>query len=387
MRVLSINDYSLPSGGAEIIWRQTHELLLEAGVDSRLFGADEIVSRRTPWSYVYSRRAAAELREQVRTWRPDIVHLHNFYHLCSPSIVRELASARRRGEVGRIIATAHDFHLICPNPGLLHWSPDHEFTLVDPTILLRPVQKFTMRWDGGGWHRSWLRATQHVVAYDLLHLRQVFDRVLCPSEFLANALSSVVDTEVLPNPAPAPVAVNKDMSSLRAVCAGRITSEKGLTAFLELAPESFLNCLVVAGSGDDDARAQEVARRRGLTTRFLGHIAHDDVLALLEQAHIVVLPSRMYENAPTILFEGLSRGANLLASDLGGIREIAKESHTGFLFDPWNRSSIEKEVDRARDAFAIGDLNTFDVSGFLGARSGSNYTAALLACYEKELRR
>jgi glycosyltransferase involved in cell wall biosynthesis len=387
MRVLSINDYSPPSGGAEIIWRQTHELLLESGVDSKLFAADEVVERRMPWSYLYSTRVAAALRAEVTAWRPDIVHLHNFYHLCSPSILRELANARRRGDVRRVVATAHDFHLLCPNPGMLQWSRGHEFSVVDPAVQLRPLEKFTVRWDGGGWPRSWLRATQHVLAYDLLQLRQVFDRVLCPSQFLANALSSVVDTYVLPNPAPEPVTVRKDNSKLMALCAGRITAEKGLTAFLEMAPKPFLDCLLVAGHGKDKARAREVVRRRGLATRFVGHLSHDEVLELLAQTHVVVLPSRWYENAPTILFEGLSRGANLLASDLGGIREIVNESRTGFLFDPWNRSSIETATGRVCDAFASGELNSFDVSDFLGARSRSSYISALLACYEEVLGR
>src|SRR5258707_610187 len=115
-RVLHINDYPTDAGGgAEIVMQQTVSLLRRHGISAETFtGADLPRAWQTPWHYVDNGRARRALAAKLAAFQPDIVHLHNFYHVLSPGILATLADFNRSHRL-RIVMTAHDYHLACPN--------------------------------------------------------------------------------------------------------------------------------------------------------------------------------------------------------------------------------------------------------------------------------
>lgn len=385
MRVLTINDYSDPVGGAEIIWRRTGQLLAERGVDVRLFAADMVRAHRTPWSYVANVAFCQATDRLLRRWRPDVVHLHNYYHHASPAVLAVLRAARRRGDVSAVVLTAHDYHLLCPSPGLLAWSGGEPHP-VDPLRHLGVLDKVRGRWDPAGRGRSELRVAQHVLAYDVLGLQRVFDVVVCPSRFLATALAPVVPTRALANPAPTYRSPPARIGDLQILFAGRLAPEKGLLPFLEAAPRELLDHLLIAGSGPEESAARRIVARRGAATTFLGQVPHAQMLELLDRVHVVLLPARNHENAPTILFEALSRGASILGSALGGIREIVEDSGIGHLFDPWDPADVERACRAVLAEHRAGTLAPTDARTYLAARSEDRYAGSLVDCYEHLLR-
>lgn len=381
MRVLYINDYSEPAGGAEHIWRRTAKFVRDRGLEVREFAADMVRTHRTPWSYVHSRAFKQAVERLVSDWRPDVVHLHNWYHHASPSVLEALAAARARGDTKAVVATAHDFHLLCPSPGLVSWQRGRPITF-DTSQRLRLPDKVLLRWDEDGWVRSELRALQHVLAYDIRGLHRSLDLVLCPSRYLAESLAPLVHTEVLPNPVPSSVPVPPRQGPLKVLYAGRLVPEKGLVPFIHVAPASFLNRLVVVGTGREESAAKAAVSHRGLRTRFLGRVSHSRVLELASEANIVLMPSRWPENAPNTLFEALSRSATIIGSDMPGIREIVEEAGTGYLFDPSDPASIAAAVHQVELDHAAGTLNDFDVSCYLADRAEDRYVDRLIRWYE-----
>ena len=118
MRILQINDYPLEDGGgAEVVIARTIELLRNGGADVALFTAADLPDRRPGVRrYLDNPIARRALSERLRTYRPDVVHLHNFYHVLSPGILAELERYRADRPL-RVVMTVHDYHLICPNSG------------------------------------------------------------------------------------------------------------------------------------------------------------------------------------------------------------------------------------------------------------------------------
>src|SRR5438552_784043 len=98
LRVLHINDYPTDAGGgAEIVMARTVALLRQHGVTTDTFTAAHLgPARRTPWRYVDNAHARLTLAEKLAAFRPDVVHLHNFYHVLSPGILATLADCKRR---------------------------------------------------------------------------------------------------------------------------------------------------------------------------------------------------------------------------------------------------------------------------------------------------
>jgi hypothetical protein len=106
LRVLLVNDYGTPGGGAELQVLALRERLRERGVDARLFAssADEGLGEngadhrclgttsalRTPLQ-VANPSASIRLRRVLREFRPDVVHVRLFLTQLSPLILPLLA--------------------------------------------------------------------------------------------------------------------------------------------------------------------------------------------------------------------------------------------------------------------------------------------------------
>lgn len=86
---------------------------------------------------------------------------------------------------------------------------------------------------------------------------------------------------------------------------------------------------VMAGNGDVD-HFRTLATEAGLAERvsFTGWVDSDAVHALMREAAIVVLPSRV-EGLPLTLLEGACAGAALVASDVGAIPDVVVDGVTG----------------------------------------------------------
>ena len=89
----------------------------------------------------------------------------------------------------------------------------------------------------------------------------------------------------------------------------------------------------VVGNGPRRGELEALARMRGVhhLMEFLGH--RDDIPALLADADLFVLPSRS-EAFPNGAIEAMAAGLPVVASDVGGLRDLIDPGHTGLLVPP-----------------------------------------------------
>ena len=95
-RILHVNDYPPDAGGgAEVVMRRTIELQRRRGLTVHAFtSADLPPFRRTPLAYLHNAAACRGLADKLRSFDPDVVHLHNYYHVLSPGILDTLAACQ-----------------------------------------------------------------------------------------------------------------------------------------------------------------------------------------------------------------------------------------------------------------------------------------------------
>ncbi len=113
---------------------------------------------------------------------------------------------------------------------------------------------------------------------------------------------------------------------------GRIVPVKGLEtlvdacAVLKAGGCDFTLTLVGDGSGRDALAAR--VQRLGLddVVRFAGSVKHDQLGEWYRAASLVVLPS-LSEGVPNVLLEAIACGTPFVASNVGGISEIADTEH------------------------------------------------------------
>ncbi len=387
-RILHINDYPANTGGgAEVLMGQTVDLLRGRGFDAQIFtSADLPDAKLTVRRYLNNHVARTSLAEKLDRFKPDVVHLHNYYHLLSPGILVELAKYRRDHPL-RVVMTAHDYHLVCPNSGGNWFSlASQRFRAADGQRLNSRSYLLSRRWDVRGWAHSSLKLMQHVWNYRWRGAQRVIERVICPSRFLQAMLDpGRLPTCWLSYPAP-PLRRNTDPrpGPLHLVFAGRVEPEKGLRRFLEILPAAFTGSFTVLGDGSDLPACKAVAATRGLAERvaFLGRRPHAETMERIAKAHVLVLPSLFLENQPLCLLEALAAGTSVLTNDLGGMKEIVETTGVGERFQPRHPQSLADALQRIEASYHVGTLNAFDLSDFFAARSPERYLDQLLTIYE-----
>ena len=135
---------------------------------------------------------------------------------------------------------------------------------------------------------------------------------------------------------------NKDSDGqLRILFLGNITPRKGLHVLLEalmhLPSESwFLN--IVGDLRIDTAYAaemQEIVFREpwGDAVSFLGVVSDADAAAMMQQSHVLVVPS-FYEGFGIVYLEAMGFGLPCIGTTAGGAKEIIVDGDNGYLIAP-----------------------------------------------------
>ena len=135
--------------------------------------------------------------------------------------------------------------------------------------------------------------------------------------------------------------------------------------------------LSIAGDGPEADALQDLARKLEVDRRvhFLGRIEHGEVATLVARHGAVVAPSLWMDNSPLTIHEALTAGRPVLGSLRGGIPELVEDGRTGFLFEPNDRASIVRALQRYRELAATDHA---DIARQAAARAASFDPAAFL---------
>jgi glycosyltransferase involved in cell wall biosynthesis len=105
--------------------------------------------------------------------------------------------------------------------------------------------------------------------------------------------------------------------------------------------------LLLVGGGPQEAALKEKARLRGLEDKvvFTGRVRHEDVPLYYDLIDVLAYPRlsmRLTELVtPLKPLEAMAQGRLLIASDVGGHRELIRHGETGLLFRAGSMESLE----------------------------------------------
>ncbi len=119
------------------------------------------------------------------------------------------------------------------------------------------------------------------------------------------------------------------------------------TAWADRVPQPLL---VIAGDGPMAGELEIRAQTLGVDVRFLG--PRNDVPALLAAADVFALPSR-WEGQPLILQEALRAGRPIVATDVGGVRDLTGDD-AALLVPPGNPVALGQAVLAVLDDTGLG---------------------------------
>jgi glycosyltransferase involved in cell wall biosynthesis len=92
---------------------------------------------------------------------------------------------------------------------------------------------------------------------------------------------------------------------------------------------------VISGTGPFFGKVESEIQRKGLHEKVIlpGYVTRAKLIELYQNATIHVVPSH-YEGLPTVLLEAMACGLPVVATDIGGNREVISNGVNGFLVPP-----------------------------------------------------
>jgi glycosyltransferase involved in cell wall biosynthesis len=311
MRVLLYSHYFAPgSGGLATFSDGLASNLHDMGISVRMATATADTSAVTrPWPIHW----AVTARELIRLCRwADVVHMNGF----RAAVVGSASFARRP-----LIWTHHEYSF-CPT-GLGWWrGRDRSFTLPQCWSCLR---------DRGHDRRSAVRRITATGARMLS--RQLVRTHTTATEHMKRRLG-LASATVIPLgvtlPLDAPQARVTRNTEFTVAYVGRLIEEKGvdvaIRAVAEARGQGSNVRLEVIGDGPDRPVLEELARRKlpGSACTFVGSVSRKAAIARMELADAVIVPSVWSEPAGFVVLEAMALGVPVIATDAGGIPEIAR---------------------------------------------------------------
>jgi glycosyltransferase involved in cell wall biosynthesis len=308
-------------------------------IDESSFAARTATAANTIWS----QRARSELRAMIRNVRPDVVHVHNTFAMLSPSVYGAC-----KAEGVPVVQTLHNFRFFCPGALFLRDGKPCEECL--EKSLLQSVKHRC--------YRGSLAATATLASMLTLHralgtFENHIDRYIALMEFarmkmLKGGIAEhklVVKPNFVPDP-PAGGAGGAGGAGDYVVFVGRLLEGKGTETLLAAWQHLPTVRLKIVGDGALKSRLEASARRDGLNVEFLGMRGRAEVLQILAQAKLLVVPSQWYEGFPMVIAEAFACGTPVLASRIGSLEELVEEGIRGAKFAAGDPEQLAGSVKR-----------------------------------------
>jgi glycosyltransferase involved in cell wall biosynthesis len=205
-----------------------------------------------------------------------------------------------------------------------------------------------------GKRRTWLRRVQNLGSAVLTNSNPVRDSLIADDGFAAEKLRVIlngVDTERFRGPSQRD-RLFPGVTGKIVVAVGNMHSDvKGHSWLIAAAPavvREFPDTqFVFAGDGTERPRFERQVAELGLTRNFTFLGQRRDVPEILASCDIAVLASRS-EGMPNAVLEYMAAGLPVVATAVGGNRELLEDGSTGYLVPPEDPDSLADAILRCQ---------------------------------------
>jgi glycosyltransferase involved in cell wall biosynthesis len=342
MKILQLHNRYQIVGGEEGVVQAEKQLLESQGHQVCLLEVtnDDLVGAKAKLGAaigaIYSKASKQKVLEQLRSFQPNLVHVHNFFPLLSPSVYDACQEAGIP-----VVQTLHNYRLICPKAMLFREGKVCE-ACVGKAVAIEGIQSGCYRGSKAQtavvaamlsyhqWRGTWADRVTTYIALTEFQKQKLIEGGL-PADKIQVKGNFVELPELKP--------LERENFVL---FVGRLAEEKGVTDLIAAYRHSqslgesnhLLPPLKIVGDGPLKAELMTEVEQAGLNDRitFLGRQEKSQVLHLMQLAQVLVFPSIWYEGFPLTLAEAFACGLPAIVPKLGSMAEIVQPDGTGFHF-------------------------------------------------------
>jgi len=395
MKILMINKFLYPNGGSETYIFKLGEYLQSQGHEVQYFGMEHegrIVGNRVnaytsnmdfhggsklekltyPLKIIYSSEARKKIRLVLEDFQPDVCHLNNFNYQLTPSIILEIRKwEQQSGNKCKILYTAHDYQLVCPNHMCNNPNTHENCEKCLGGHFLNCTKGKCIH---GSLAKS-VNGTLEATFWKWMGVYKQIDKIICCSHFMKTKLDTnpvLAERTVAMHNFIDPVEVKEVQKKDYVLYFGRFSQEKGISTLVQAAKDLPEIPFIFAGSGPLEHLLKDVPNIRNV-----GFQRGKALETLIREARFTVYPSEWYENCPFSVMESQMYGTPVLGADIGGIPELICVGETGELFESGNAAELSRRIKKLY--FDNSVLDTYsDNCKTVAFSAMSQYTEELL---------
>jgi len=301
---------------------------------------------------VYNTKAKNELENSILEFRPDVIHVHNFFPKISPSIfflANELNIP--------IVQTIHNYRFICPGALLMREEKVCE-ECVSKSFTYPAITNKCYR---GSALQSSVVATVNFVHNQLGTWKNKVDGFIfltdfAKQKFIGSSLKLKQENLFIkPN-----FVEDKGFNTKRGkhfLFVGRISTEKGTERLLKVFTQSN-HKITIIGNGPLEELVKEASATHS-NIIFLGKQPAEIVIEKMKQCRALVFPSIWYEGMPMTILEAFSTGCPVIASNLGAMQSLIKDSYNGLHFKAGDENDLLQKLDLVTEDMFINARQTY----------------------------
>jgi glycosyltransferase involved in cell wall biosynthesis len=362
MRVLLINKFLYPKGGDAISTLTTGQLLSKKGHEVYFWGMDHPHNPEYPYkeyfvshvdynrpqkksdqlkaaiNILYSYEAKNKLEAFINKIKPDIVHLNNFAHQISPSILHVL----RKHKIPAVM-TMRDYKMVCASYSM--------FVKVQPCEKCKNGKYYhciLQRCTKGSAVKSAVNTLEMYLHHKILHIYDGINIYISPSKFLKSKvkemgfqhevvyLPNFVDVETMQ-----PLYESQEKSI---VYIGRLSHEKGIETLLEAVKGVDVKLKIIGDGPLTDSLINKSKKDQIQNVDFMGYMKGEDLHNEIKKSILMVTPSEWYENNPRTVIEAFALGKPVIGARIGGIPELVRDWETGITFEAGNVYDLRDKI-------------------------------------------
>lgn len=342
MKILIIHNHYLEKGGEDQAVSLEAKLLEEHGHKVIIYEKSNANIDRLPFfkklffalfELNFSKLVYKEIKEIIKTEKPDIAHIHNIFIHITPSVYRALIEEH--------IPTVQSFH-------------NYKFFCIKGTFFNKGevCEKCKNKKHFNAvirkcWKNSFLPSFFMVkLIYKAGYFLKSIDSYIVTSKFSRDKLIEFgLDKEKIYLKTNfltiEPQTDNPDYNYILFI--GRLVDYKGIETLLDAFKINTTFNLKIIGDGPLKEKIHDFASAYK-NIEFLGKVKRDLLLRTIKGASFIVFPSECYENMPFVIMESFAFSKPVIASNLGAIKEFVIDGVSGILFEPGDARDLAAKI-------------------------------------------
>lgn len=351
-KVLLVHNYYQQGGGEDKVFAQEEALLRSKGIEVELYTVhNDLINNqklmnkaKMALDATWSRTEYKRIKKKLMDMKPDVVHVHNFFPIISPSIYYACNHLNIP-----VVQTLHNYRLMCPAATFLRENKVCEKcingSLINSVIngcyrgsRVQTVPLVTMislnRMLG-----TWGNKVNRYIALTEFSKRKFIEGGIPEDKITVkpNFISTKDNTESIRN-------INENYL----LYVGRISAEKGVRNLLEawqhINDQNNMKLMIV---GEGPEKEQLSMLYTDKSVEFVGNQSSDKVLEYMKHAKYLIVPSIWYEGFPMTIVEAYSVGTPVICSQIGSLQEVVQNEVTGFHFKHDDIQDIQRVISDA----------------------------------------